>query len=55
VLVVTDRSGAVDTLDYTVRADTLAMTFRRVSTTVDLNFDGVPDPARVTGRLLRRR
>jgi hypothetical protein len=54
ILVVTDAGGAVDTLDYSLSGDWLAVRFRRPFSVFDFTGDGVADPARARGVFRRR-
>lgn len=53
-LVVTDRAGVVDTLDYTLSGQFLQLRFRRTFRVIDFNGDGQIDPATARGTFRRR-
>jgi hypothetical protein len=53
-LVVTDRLGTVDTLDYQLAGEYLRLQFRRTFTAFDFTGDGVNDPANARGSFRRR-
>jgi hypothetical protein len=53
-LVVTDRLGTVDTLDYQLAGEYLRLQFRRTFTVFDFTGDGANDPANARGSFRRR-
>jgi hypothetical protein len=53
-LVVTDRLGTVDTLDYQLAGEYLRLQFRRTFTVFDFTGDGTNDPANARGSFRRR-
>jgi hypothetical protein len=54
MLVVRDRNGVTDTLDYVLRDGFLDVQLRRVWEVIDFDGDQVPDPSRASGRFRRR-
>lgn len=54
MVIVTDAAGQVDTLDYTLAGQTLAVRFRRTFAVFDFTGDGAPDPAWARGVFFRR-
>lgn len=53
-LIVTSANGAVDTLDYAVGGNVLDFKIRRAYTFPYVTVDGVPVPAKASGRFHRR-